>query len=251
MYSTGSGQRSSWRQQASTVALRLSLLLVLPATLAGGGHAPPIGDQEALDSGSFTLFVHGARIGEERFVIREDRAGAAGPIYLARGELNLKVDGSTMRINVALEALGSGCRPRRYEAEIDAAEPTTIVANLMRDRLRMDIKSAKGQEMKEFLVRGKTAILDRYIAHHYFFAAKLLGCESGSAAGIIVPRERNYYSARIVDQGEETVRVAGQELRLRHVTITPQGGSARHVWLDGDKVMKVHNPETGFLAERS
>jgi hypothetical protein len=75
----------------------------------GAATGPPAGDRpEVVDSGSFTLYLEGARIGEERFIIRRERAGSAGSVYRAGAELNLKLDGSTMRIGVALEVT----RPR-------------------------------------------------------------------------------------------------------------------------------------------
>lgn len=206
---------------------------------------------EVVDGGTFTLYLQGVRIGEERFVIRRERAGSAGLVFLAGAELTLKLDGETMRISVALEALGSRCRPLRYEAEINGAEATTIVGTFVRDRIRLDVESPRGHEMKEYLVQDKVAVLEKHVAHHYFFASKLLAGENSAEASIIVPRDRNQETVRVVDQGVEPVQIGSAELELRHVTIVSLTGGTHHVWLDGDRVIQVEAPEHGFRAVRS
>lgn len=204
-----------------------------------------------VDSGIFTLYLEGARIGEERFIIRRERAGSAGFVLRAGAELNLKLDGSTMRVSVALETVGPSYRPLRYESEINGAAATTIVGTLSRDRIRLDVRSPRGDEMKEFLVPEEVVLLDKYVAHHYFFASKLLAAERSVAASVIVPRDRNQQAVRIVDQGVEPVSIGSAELELGHITIVSQTGPTHHVWLDGDRVMKVEVPEHAFLAVRS
>ncbi|MGD2216113.1 MAG: hypothetical protein PVJ64_05130 [Gemmatimonadales bacterium] len=206
---------------------------------------------DVVDSGTFTLYLEGARIGEERFIIRRERAGSTGSVFRAGAEQRLKLEGRTMRVNVALEVLGPNCRPLRYEAEINGSAATTIVGTLSRDRIRLDVRSPRGDEMKEFLVPGQVALLDEYVVHHYFFAGKLLGEERSIEASIIVPRDRNQETVRIVDRGVEPVSVGSAELELRHITIVSLGGEAQHVWLDGDRVMKVEIPHHAFLAVRS
>lgn len=206
---------------------------------------------QELDRGSFILFQKGARIGEERFVIREERAGNAGPIYRAGAELNLKVDSRTMRVSVALEATGPRARPRRYEAQINGAQATTVLVTQVGDRIRLDVLSPSGDEMKEFLMRGRVAIADRLIAHHYFFFTKVLGAEPSAEALVLVPQDRTQEPVRIVDRGSELTRVGGQELSLRHIVVSNRSGTEHHVWLDGDRVLKVEVPDTGYLAIRS
>lgn len=206
---------------------------------------------DIIDSGTFTLYLAGVRIGEERFVIRRERAGSAGPVYRAGAELFLKLNGQTMRVSVALEALGSRCRPLRYEAEVNGPEPVVILGTMARGRWRLDVRHPAGNEMKEFMLRENVAILDQYVAHHYFFASKLVAGEVSTEATIIVPRDRNQNLVQIIDQGVESVRVGSDELQLRHIAIISESNGESHVWMDGDRVMKVEIPGTEFLALRS
>jgi len=240
---------SSPRIKRAGLACAVPLALTLLSGVAG--RPAPAGRPDFVDSGTFTLYLDGARIGEERFIIRRERAGSAGSVYRAGAEQNLKLDGTTARAAVALEVLGPGTRPLRYEAEINGSEATTIVGTLSRDRIRLEVRSPRGDEMKEFLVPGDVAVLDKYVAHHYYFATRLLREKGSVEASIIVPRDRNQEAVRIVDQGMESVTIGSAELDLRHVTIVSQSGATHHVWLDGEKVMKVDVPEHGFLAVRS
>ena len=99
-------RRFSAKRISSPRVLSVAALLSLSLAAVAGSRLFEGREAELLDSGNFTLFLQGARIGEERFVIRSDPAGTAGPIFRTGAELNLKLDGETMRINVALEAAG-------------------------------------------------------------------------------------------------------------------------------------------------
>ena len=232
-------------------ALAIAAITLLCA-LASPAHRPlSAGAAEVIDAGTFTLYLNGARIGEERFVIRQERSGTSGPIFRAVAEQNLKLDGQATRISMALEATGLRARLRRYEAEINGGAATTIVGTVVSDRFRLGIRSPQGEEMREFLVRGRTAILDRYIAHQYFFVHKLLGSEVAIDAYVIVPRERRREPYRVENHGPDSISVAGGETTARHITLTAETGATRHLWLDGDRVIRVEVPDEGFVAVRS
>jgi hypothetical protein len=149
-----------------------------------------------------------------------------------------------------LEVLGAGCLIRGYEAEINGNRATNIVLALVRDRIRLNVRSPRGDEMTEFLRHDRTVILDTQIAHQHFFASKLLGGNRSAEATVMVPRERRQYSARIEDRGVEAVRLNDADTELRHIAIITENRKTHHVWLDGDKVMKVEVPEDGFIAVR-
>ncbi len=234
---------------------RPRLTAICPALLALIAAAvvrpAPAAGQQLVDRGTFTLYLRGAPIGEERFIIREERVGSSDTRYLAGGELNLKVDGRTTRMSVGLEALGPLARPRRYEAEINGQEATKIVGTLRRDRMRLEMRSPTGDEMKELLVRGKAAILERYVAHLYYFAWRQLGGERSAQVQVIAPQERVQQLATINDLGSEVVRINQRDLQLRHISIVAETGKTHHVWLDGNRVMKIELPADAFVAIRS
>ncbi|UCF20597.1 MAG: hypothetical protein JSU87_04080 [Gemmatimonadota bacterium] len=231
----------------------LSVAALVSLSLAAVAGTRLLADRgtDMIDSGNFTLFQGGVRIGEERFVIHSDRAGDAGPIFRARADLSLKLEGQTMRVNVALEALGTACRPRRYEAKVDGPDAMSVVTTFAGNRMTHEFRTSAGYEREEALVRGKAVILDRNIAHHYFFAGRLADCETSGVVNVIVPRDRYLEQARIVDRGVDSQTVEGRALELHHLEIISSSGTSRHVWLDGDRVIKIEVPEEGFMAVRS
>ncbi len=232
-------------------SFRLGFMLAALALLApvyAPGVAPA---QDVIDGGTFTLFLNEARIGEEQFIIRQERASTAGPLYRAGAEQNLKLDGQTMRISVALEVTGARTRPRRYEAEINGGAATSIVGTLVAHRLRLAVRSPRGEEMREILVRGLAAIVDRRTAHHYFFVWKLLGDETFAELWIINPRNQSRERYRAEKLGRETITVGEREFVAQHLVLTSETGATRHVWLENDRVMRVEVPDEGFVAVRS
>ena len=191
------------------------------------------------------------RIGEERFVIREDRGGEAGPIYRTGAQLNLKLENRTTRIKVGFEGIGATCRLRRYEVEISGAGARTLVVEARGNRIGLRVRSEGGEEMKEFLAHGATTVLDLHVAHHHFFILQQLGDASSATTYVLAPRQRSLQRFAIADLGMETTRVDGRSLQLRHVTATGEDGTVHHIWARDRKVMKVEVPALQFVAERS
>lgn len=233
----------------SRTLIRLALVAAAAVPLAFGSSRA--GGLDVVDSGSFTIYLNGERVGEERFMIRADRGGDVGPIYRTRGQLNLKLENRTMRIAVAFEGIGARCRLRRYEVEINGSVATKIVAEGRGERIQLQVRSPGGEERKEFLFQDHTAVLDLHIAHHYFFALKVLGEGTRTPAQVLVPRQRSQEKATIEARGTATVQVSGRPMQLRHIAVTVADGTVHHIYARGDRVMKVEVPSLQFVAERS
>ncbi len=234
---------------SGTSACTLAALALLWAVAAAETTARSTA--QPLDAGAFTLYLGDTRIGEERFVIHEQQSSGAETHLLGRAELNLKIDGHTVRIRVALETTVAAGLPRRYEAEINGSESTTIVGTLVGDRFNLNVRSPEGEEMRQFLVRGPSVILDRHVAHQYFFAARLLGDSASAELSVIVPRDRTQKRLVISDHGQELTRIGSQDVMARHLTLTDQDGWTHHLWLEGNRLMRVEVPVQGFTAVRS
>jgi hypothetical protein len=97
-FSTRSAPGSSWRPRLR-LGHCIAALALLPVTPASAPPAAPE-DYEVVEAGTFTLYLKGVRIGEERFVIRQELDGSGGPVFRAGAELSLKLDGRTQRIGV-------------------------------------------------------------------------------------------------------------------------------------------------------
>ena len=226
--------------------------ILLPILLVGANLSGALADGPAIiDSGTFTHYLRGARVGEERFVISEERTGQGASLQRAGAELNLKRGGEISRIRSALEIVGPGVLPRRYEVAISGPGQTTIVAAIVRDRLRLNVQSPEGQEMRQFLISPRSMILDEGMAHHYYFAARMLGNHASVDGTFFVPRRRAERKGTIRDLGEETTLVAGESYRLRHLVIRYAEHPENHVWLTGQRIIRVEIPEERWIAERT
>lgn len=224
------------------------LVLVAPAGLAVGSGT---GLAQTVDTGVFDLYAGGVRVGEERFTIREERS-AGGRVFRSGSELNLKLDGQTARVRVAVEVSASTLRPLRYEAEFDGSEAMQIRGVVTRDRFRLIVRSPRGERIQQFLPGRSWAILEERVAHLYYFVARLLTDSEEREITAIVPHDRREITLRLEDRGRATTRVSGRQLELRHLVIQGPGDSQRHVWLDDEgRLMKVEIPDAGWSAQRS
>lgn len=228
--------------------LGVSILALVALAAMPGSLDPDVID--VVDSGTLALSEKGVPIGEENFVIREDRGGA-DLLYRSASEANLKVNNQTMRVTVELEVAGPRSVPRRYRVEVDGTEPESIAARLLSDRLRLDIRSPSGDEMREFMAKGRLVILERYMAHQYFYLPKVLGDAKSVHVSVVVPRERKQVQGTLEDRGSETKTAMGREMTLRHVALALASGETHHVWLQGDSVMRVEIPGREFTAVRA
>jgi hypothetical protein len=58
--------------------------------------------------------------------------------------------------------------------------------------------------------------------------------------------------ATVRNVGEESVSIGNESATLYHLEVQPDGGDARHVWVDDlGRVMRVEIPSTGYVAVRT
>ena len=56
----------------------------------------------------------------------------------------------------------------------------------------------------------------------------------------------------VEDAGEDVMTIAGTEVTLYHLVVTPEGGEARHVWVDAlGRVIRVEIPDRNYVAVRT
>lgn len=211
---------------------------------------PPLaGAQEVIDRGAFRLYRQDRVVGEERFVIRSERAGEAA-VTKAIGTVTLELDGRTVQISMALEASGAELDPTGYQVETTDGDRRRIAGVVQRGRFLARILSPRGEQLKEYVVSEGALILDENIAHHHYFLA-LRAARGIGRVPIIVPQENRQIFAQVEVAGVESTDVAGRSMQLTHIILRPQGGPVRHVWADDRyRVMKVEIPDAQFRAIR-
>lgn len=238
-----SEMRSEWTGAAG----RLSLTLVLGSVgflgLASSTWAQPTTE---LDSGRFEIRAEGKRLATESFVIRRERS-----VVKAVGRIVPEAGGrESMRFDVRLQTDRS-FRPTTYGLRARSGEVTGVDGVWEGKRLRLHVSSVAGEHWKEFLVPGPVAVLERDVAHHYFFLFRQLQPDpAGRSITVIIPSGSEQETATVTGGVEETLEAGGKDVvSLRYEV--KFGGTRRIVWLDREgRVLKVAFPEKQRVAVR-
>lgn len=224
-----------------------TVLLIL--AVAAAWPAQPAAPQEVIDRGTFRLYRGDRAVGEERFVIRSERAGDQR-VLKAIGSVTLESDGATLQISAALEVSGPDLHPTGYQVETTDGGRSRIAGVVQRGRFLARIVSPRGEQLKEYVVSEGALILDQNLAHHHYFLT-LRAARGIGRVPIIVPQENRQILAQVEVRGVETTELWGRPQQLTHIVLRPQGEPARHIWADDRyRVMKVEIPERGFRAVR-
>ncbi len=217
-------------------------ILAISAVLAPARSADA--QTTAVDEGTFRLYLRGSPIGTETFSIR--RSGEAdNATTVAEGRLVLDTGVQTRAL---LQARGPTLRPTAYKIEVTGPERQSITGQAAGNRFRATIVSTAGEQMREYLASEGAVVLDEGVAHHYYFLAS----RDHDRVPVIIPRQSRQISARVFDEGTETITVAGNDVRATRLRIAPNGLPERFVWVDSqDRVLRLRIPDEYYLAERT
>ena len=198
-----------------------------------------------VDEGSFRLSVRGTPVGTETFRIQRSGSGANATL-IAQGRVVLDSGEQTRAL---LQVEGPGLRPAGYQIEVTGPQPQKITGQAAGSRFRATIVSNAGEQMREYLASDGAVVLDDGVAHQHYFLAALDG--SGRVP-IIIPRQSRQVTAQVTDTGSGEIRVAGQSVTARRLTVAPQGLPERIVWVDSqNRVLRLEIPSDDFVAERT
>jgi hypothetical protein len=228
------------------VAPKHVLALTCALVLTGGGTA--FAQSAADDAGTFAVSVGGHRVGTEEFAIRQTGVGAGAEI-VATGRVTLNLATGSLELAPRLRTTGFQADPVAYEVTVGGDSPRRITGTVGSGRFSARIVTASGEQMREYVASTGATILDDGVAHHYYFLARRT--RSGRVP-ILIPRENRQTMATVRDMGEQRVSVNGAMVNLFHLTVTPDGGDERHVWVDAlNRVIRVEIPARGYLAVRT
>jgi hypothetical protein len=225
-------------------ALAASALLGAAAT-----SALPAGAQTGIsDEGTFRVSLGGRTVGTEEFSIRQTGSGANVEI-VATGVVRLNLPTGSLELNSRLRASGLRADPVAYEVAVGGDSPRRIIGTVGGGRFSARIVSPTGEQLREYVAASGAVVLDDGLAHHYYFLAQRV--RSGRVP-VLIPRENRQVMATVTDHGEEAVNIGGTTLSLYRLSIQPEGGDERRVWVDSlNRVVRVEIPAAGYLAVRT
>jgi hypothetical protein len=225
--------------------LRATLFLALvPFVGVDGGSAQTMTE----DRGTFQVLIGGQRVGTEEFVIQQTGAGEGAEI-VATGRVNVELPTGTVELTPRLRTTGFQAQPVAYEVAIGGTSPRRIVGTIGQGRFSARIVTPAGEQLREYLASSGATVLDEGVAHHYYFLARRI--RTGRVP-IIIPRENRQVMATVTSHGEEQLQIGGASATLYRISILPDGGEERRVWVDAlSRVIRVEIPARGYTAVRT
>jgi hypothetical protein len=222
--------------------LVLFALALLPGTLAVPAAA------QAVDSGTFVVYVEDRQVGTETFVITQAGSGA-GAELVASGRVRVRLPEGTLELDPRLTSRGVGADPVSYQVDVGGSSPSRVVGTVGGGRFSAKIVTGSGEQLREYVASSGAVVLDQGVAHHYGFLAQRT---HQGRVPVIVPRENRQVMATVTSRGEERVEIGGVSATVFHLVVQLAGGEEHHVWVDDlNRVVRVEVPSRAWRAERT
>jgi hypothetical protein len=200
-----------------------------------------------IDQGRFDVTVDGQRVGSEEFVIRRAGLGREDAVF-ANGTVRLSVGDGQQVIRPLLQAMPPDGVAAAYQVAVGGPGEMELRLQRAGRRYVATIRSAIGEEDREFQAHTDTRVLEEDVAHHYYFLRDL---RAGRSAHVLEPRTRRQVELVAGPRTEEEIRVGRNVVQARRVELAA-GDDRRIVWYDRQgRVLRVEVPTTGYVAERS
>lgn len=225
------------------------VLLACAASLMGsegalGQGRPPI------DSGQFEIRSGGRVVGTETFAIR-----LQGEEYQAVGRLTLEESGDDLRSLELGLSCDAGFVPRRYELRVLEGRPTSRAVSRSGRRLRLTSSTEEGERLQEFLADPDVLLLERGVAHHFFFLVRRLAdrSQAAGATGLraLVPAQGEVLEVIVNETARDSIRLGNQTVAATRFGLE-LGEEAAVVWADpaDGRILRVAFPARGWTATR-
>ena len=199
-----------------------------------------------VDEGSFTISRGSTRVGRESFLIRHN-TGGGGDTYLSTATIDL----DSRKLTPVLRT-DSALVPLLYQLDIKQGDQIelSLKGAVGRGRFTAQVRTAKGESSREYLVADQTMLLDEGIFHQYALLAQRLG-NSGGTVPVVVPQKNVQITLTAkVAEGEPLV-IARTSIPTRHYVATAADGATREFWTDTrGRLLKVAIEPGGLTALR-
>lgn len=203
---------------------------------------------QAVDAGTFRVFVEDREVGTEEFTITQSGSGD-GAELVASGRVRLGLPEGTLELDPRLRARGVGADPVDYQVIVGGSSPSRVIGTVGSGRFSAKIVTPAGEQLREYVASAGAVVLDQGVAHHYYFLAQRT---HQGRVPVIVPRDNRQVIATVSSRGEETVRINGGSATLFHLVVQAPGWDEHHVWVDAlNRVVRVEIPARAYRAERT
>ncbi len=227
--------------------MNLRLLLATSVLLALA--TPGLGAQGVIvDEGSFAVSIGGVPVGTEDVVIRRPGVGREDALF-ANGAIVLTLPEGRLDMNPLLHAAPPDGVAVRYQVSATGPDPIQVQVARSGRRYLATIRSDEGAEDREFQAHIDTRVLERHVAHHYYFLRDL---RPERAVHTLEPRTRLQGLITAREPVQEMIRLGPNEIQARRIDFTTDTGEIRTIWYDRQgRVLRVHIASLEYLAERT
>jgi hypothetical protein len=208
---------------------------------------------QAVDSGSFGVFVNGQRVATETFTIQQTSAGSTVKSQLKEeGAADKATQTSQMQLTSHGELI-------RYEWQELSPNKTQIelVPNEQFLTERITLNPGEKPTEQPFLLPASTVVLDnnffvhrellawRYLAQNCKSEGGQMKCVSGPISfGVVVPEGRTSMRVSLEPLGSDKLQIRGSERQIPKFALKFEGGEWA-LWLDDQdhyKLVKIAIP---------
>lgn len=226
--------------------MRIQTKYILFLVLLGACVPHSTEGQVVLDDGSFVVLQNGQLVGTESFTIRRSGFGD-NTVVIVQAKIELDRLGRTEALRARLN--GAGLDWFAYEAKISGEAPQELSIVWNGQHFVASSRSDQGQLEQEFRGGSNTVILDRTVAHLYYFLARKAATVDGPLL-VIQARPGTQSTGTVEEVGLDRLDVGGELLRARHLRLTLEG-DAHDFWIDEDgRLLQVRVPSQGYEARR-
>ena len=239
--------------------LAVVTMSLLPGLLAGAAATTPARDaadqasrpqDQQLDVGSFTLFVHDQRAGREQFSMQRITLPSGSALEL-RAESAMGDRRAAVRLET--DSLGS---PLRYSVEERTGASVTLRLGGQRVRGRFTTlsRSVTGESAREYLLEPGAMVLEDDGVLQYALIIRRPLSQAGDSVNVpvLTPIANRQGIARLaLMTTSDTVIIAGTRRMARRWRMVTTTGEARFIWADSiGRLLRVTIPARGFDALR-
>ena len=231
-----------------------TLAALLAATILGSipaRSAKGQGEGQLVDSGAFSIFRQGRRIGTETFSIQQRQ-----DVSLTSAELKIE-DGNDRATQSSELRVASNGELRHYEWKELSPEKAQASVDYNDQFLVEHITFADGKPVERaFILPPSTVILDDFFTHREVLLWRYLATFCGPSVnaqgcnlqplkfGVFIPRQQISTTVGLKFEGKDKVKLRGTERELNHFTLQSEG-SLWNLWMESSypfKLMRIVVP---------
>jgi hypothetical protein len=239
-------------KRGTTVALLILAVACLPALAQRGAQKNVPRGYQLVDSGSYGIFVNGARVATESFTITQSSSGS-----VISSELRVESGEDRLRESSELLMASNGDLQRYQWTEASPGKATVLVEP---SDVFLVSRVSTGPSEKPmdvpYLLPHSTVILDDYVfTHRQILAWRYMagGCRPSGGAlecslakshfGVLVPRQRVSVSVTMEYTGRDKVTLSGVARDFNRFVLSMEG-EEWILWLDdNNKLVRVLVPD--------